>query len=242
MSQSAEASQPRVLVVVNDAGSPLRRFDPWLADLGTHVTTVTGDQVPDTADGFDGILLLGGGFMPDDYERAPWLHRERALTGHAIRSGTPLLGICLGAQVLAQVAGGIVKASEGMPEWGSTMIRLLPAAEHDPVFAGLPASIPMIEHHRDRITELPADAVHLASSDACPMQAFRVGSAAWGVQFHPEQYAARIGTWDSEALARTGVDLAQLVETAAANEPEAESAAWHLLTAWVDVGRKTSAE
>ena len=240
---SRSAKRPlQVLVVVNDPESPLRRFEPWLAELGTHVTFVSGGQVPDTADGFDGIILLGGGFMPDDYERAPWLSQERALTVDAIRSGTPLLGICLGAQLLAQVAGGVVKASEGAPEWGSTMIDLLPAADKDPVFAGIRSTVPMIEHHRDRITDLPEDAVHLAASDACPIQAFRVGSAAWGVQFHPEQYAARLSTWDSDALARSGVDLGELVETAAANEPEAERASWQLLTAWVAVVRETSAD
>lgn len=233
MSPSAETGPSKVLVVVNDEESGLRRFEPWLDVLGTHVTIVSGDQVPGTAADFDGIILLGGGFMPDDYERAPWLPTESALATDALESGTPLLGICLGAQLLAQVAGGVVKASYGTPEWGSTTIRLLPASDEDPIFAGLPETIPMIEHHRDRITELPPAAVHLASSDACPIQAFRVGPAAWGVQFHPEQLAARVKTWDSAALAREGVDLEQLVETAAANEPEAEKAAWQLLTAWV---------
>ena len=239
MSLAAEPEARQVLVVVNDDESQLRRFEPWLADLGAHITFVTGDEVPETVDGYDGIVLLGGGFMPDDYERAPWLVQERSLAEDAIRSGTPLLGICLGAQLLAQVAGGVVKASEGAPEWGSTPINLLPAAADDPIFAGLPSTIPMIEHHRDRITELPGDAVHLAASDACPIQAFRVGAAAWGVQFHPEQYAARLRTWNADALARNGVDLAELVETATANEPEAESAAWQLLTAWVAVLSET---
>lgn len=232
MSPSEEAGPPKVLVVVNDEQSGLHRFEPWLDDLGTRVTTAMGDQVPGTAEDFDGIILLGGGFMPDDYERAPWLPTERALTANALESGTPLLGICLGAQLLAQVAGGVVKASYGTPEWGSTTIRLLPACDDDPIFAGLPETIPMIEHHRDRITELPPAAVHLASSDACPIQAFRVGPAAWGVQFHPEQLAARVKTWDSTALAREGIDLEQFVETAAANEPAAEKAARQLLTAW----------
>ena len=224
-----------VLVVVNDEGSPLRRFEPWLAELGAHVAVVSGAEVPATTDGYDGIILLGGSFMPDDYERAPWLHRERALTANAVESGTPLLGICLGAQLLAQVSGGVVKASFGAPEWGSTAIKILPAAAQDPIFAGLPDTIAMIEHHRDRITELPPDAVHLASSEACPIQAFRVGPSAWGVQFHPEQYAARVRTWDSARLAREGIDLEELAETAAANEPEAEKAAWALLAAWVAV-------
>ena len=233
MSSSAEAGPSRVLVVVNDEQSGPRRFEPWLDELGVHVTIVSGDQAPATASDFDGIILLGGGFMPDDDERAPWLPTERALTTNALESGTPLLGICLGAQLLAQVAGGVVKASFGAPERGSTTIRLLPASAEDRIFAGLPATIPMIEHHRDRITELPPAAVHLASSDACPIQAFRVGPAAWGVQFHPEQLAARLETWDPAALAREGFNVEELVETATANEPAAQKAAWHLLSAWV---------
>jgi len=233
MSSSAKTEPSEVLVVVNDEGSGLRRFEPWLNEFGTRVTTVSGEQIPGAADDFDGVILLGGGFMPDDYERAPWLPTERALATSALKTNTPLLGICLGAQLLAQIAGGVVKASYGAPERGSTMIRLLPEAADDPVFAGLPETIPMIQHHRDRITELPPTAVHLASSDECPIQAFRVGPTAWGVQFHPEQLADRLRTWDPDALAREGFDHEQLIETAASNEPAAEKAARQLLSAWV---------
>ena len=209
-----------VLAIENEPDSGIRRLAPWLAEEDVEVRVVPGAlRLPPTLDGVDGLILLGGGFMPDDDERAPWLAQERRLTEEALASGTPTLGICLGAQMIAQVAGGHVTHDYGAPERGSTPITRDAAASEDALFGDVPAQFRAIEHHRDAITGLPSGATLLAWSATCPVQAFRVGSRAWGVQFHPEVPADAVGQWDGARLAREGLDVQVLAEEAARHEP-----------------------
>lgn len=233
-----DPTAPVVLVVRNDPDSGPARFAGWFEEAGVRLEVVDGPDVPDAATGYDGILLLGGGVMPDADERAPWLPTERRLAGAAVADGVPLLGVCLGAQLLAHVAGGTVVADSGRPEHGSVRIRRLPAAEDDPLLGRLPAVFPAVEHHRDEVVALPPDAVHLAESDTCPHQAFRVGERAWGVQFHPEAGAERLARWDPARLAAEGFDLAVLREAADLAEPASEAAARALLDGFVAVVRE----
>ena len=188
--------------------------------MGLQVEEVTGASVPATPDGFDAVVLLGGGFLPDDDGRAPWLPAERELARRAVADGVPLLGICLGAQVLAVATGGTVRGDHGRPERGSCRVSLRGEAQSDALFAGLPDEFRVIQNHRDQITEPPPGAVRLAESDACPVQAFRVGERAWGVQFHPEAGADRLDRWDEAALADAGLDLRALRAEAEEAEPE----------------------
>ncbi len=184
---------------------------------------VDGPDLPEQLAGgsaaVDGLVLLGGPLMPDDDERAPFLRRERALVGEALAAGVPVLGICLGAQLLAHVAGGEVTADSGETERGSCSVDLLAAAGNDPLFVGLGGynELRMIQNHKDSITKLPSGAVHLASSAQCRVQAFRVGAAAWGVQFHPEVSATRLTGWDESKLAAEGFDRAALLAQASAD-------------------------
>lgn len=228
MSPGSRAGDGRPLVVAvrNSRGSPLARLTDWFEEDGLEVREVPGESWGDPAvdgllAGADGIALLGGGLMPDDDDRAPWLPRERELTAHAVARGIPLLGICLGAQLLAHVAGGRVARSHGVPERGSCLVSLTAEAADDPLFTGLPEEFPAIQNHADQVVELPQGAVLLATSPACPVQAFRVGRAAWGVQFHPEAAASRLDSWDEAALAQEGLDLAALRSAAERVEPRA---------------------
>jgi GMP synthase-like glutamine amidotransferase len=127
--------------------------------------------------------------------------------------------------MLAQVAGGTVLGAHGEPEFGSTPLALRPEAADDPLFAGLPGRPTAIENHVDRITELPPGARWLVAGERCPYQAFRVGSRAWGVQFHPEAPAERIRHWSEERLGRHGVDRAEL-HRAAVRAEAASAAVW----------------
>ncbi|WGW11253.1 type 1 glutamine amidotransferase [Saxibacter everestensis] len=219
-----EAGAPRILVVQNSAGSALRRFGEWWAEDGLAVDIVRafdGDAIPDLG-GYHALVLLGGGLMPDEDDRAPWLPREREVTREALQAGLPLLGLCLGGQLMAHVAGGKVQAKHGLPENGSTELTRLPEAENDALFGPLPRSFQAIEHRVDSITELPPDAVWLASSERCPIQAFRLGNAAWACQFHPEVGADRVQAWDREELAEQGFDPDDIVRKAVAAEPVSE--------------------
>ncbi|MEZ3161217.1 membrane dipeptidase [Microbacterium sp. BWT-B31] len=202
----AEAAQrPRVLVVVNAAASAPRRLSDWLEADGIAVDAVLGsDGLPGSLDGYAGLVLLGGGLMPDDDEKAPWLAQERALARAAIDADFPTLGICLGGQLLAHVAGGEVRAEFGPKERGATMISPAEAGRDDPLVTGFGDTAPMIENHQDMITELPADAVLLASSAAVANQAFRLGRRVYGVQFHPEVGAEDLTRWEEPTTPAPG--------------------------------------
>ena len=209
-----------VLVVENSPTSGLRRFESWWAEDGLELNIVRAHAEPlPELDSFAALVLLGGGMMPTDDAKSPWLPRERALASTALEDGVPLLGICLGGQMLAVVAGGEVRESHGLPEAGSTPLALLPAAAADPLFAGLPGEVRAMEHHKDAITALPPGAVWLARSERCPYQAFRLGECAWGLQFHPEVPGARVAQWDRQALVDDGFDPDALARRAEADEP-----------------------
>lgn len=215
-----------MLVVQNSAGSGMRRFGTWWRVAGLEPEVCAGaDGLPGSLGGYDGLVLLGGGFLPSDDERAPWLPRERALAAEALSAGIPTLGICLGGQLLAELAGGEVRGGHGRPERGSTPIELTDAAAGDALLAGIPARIRMIENHQDAITVLPAGAVLLASSADHANQAFRLGDSAWGLQFHPEVAAAELAGWRADRLAAEGLDLAAMRAAADGAEPAAASAA-----------------
>lgn len=226
-----------ILAVRNAERSGLGRFRGWWEEAGLRIAEVSGTAVPVAPDGFDAVVLLGGGFLPDDDRRAPWLAAERELARRTVADGVPLLGICLGAQVLAIVTGGVVRGGHGRPERGSCPVSLCPEAGTDPLFAGSPEEFRVIQNHRDQITELPPGAVRLARSEACPVQAFRVGERAWGVQFHPEAGAERLDRWDEAALADDGLDLRALRVEADTAEPESARNARRLAGNFAEIVR-----
>lgn len=171
-----------------------------------------GEPVPERVDGHAALILLGGGMLPDEDERSPWLPAERALLRDA-HGKVPVLGICLGGQLLAHTFGGEVQGKYGQPEKGVTSLTVLPAAADDVLLAGLPSTVRAIESHQDQITRLPEDAVLLMSSDRCANQMLRIGQS-WGVQFHPEVEAERVRRWDPERLRALGFDPSAVVADA----------------------------
>lgn len=216
------------LMVQNSKSGGPGRWAPWLAAAGVtpHVVEAhAGAPLPTRLD-HDALIVLGGAFMPDDEEHAPWLPSVRRLVSEALERAVPYFGICLGGQLLAQHAGGEVRAGYGTPEFGSVPLTLRPEAAGDPLFGELPREVTAIENHIDQITRLPADAVWLASSDDCPHQAFRLGPTAWGVQFHPESSADRIPHWNAARLTAHGADRDALHHAAKATEP-ASAQVWH---------------
>ncbi|MET7316268.1 type 1 glutamine amidotransferase [Streptomyces thermoviolaceus] len=237
---------PAVLVVQNSAHSGPGRWERWLAEGGVRVDVVRGDlgqPLPGRLTEHGGLIVLGGALLPDDDERAPWLAPTRALMRQALDTGVPVFGICLGGQMLAQVAGGAVERDHGEPEFGSTTLTLRHEAADDPLFARLPERVPAIENHVDAIVRLPAGARWLASSERCPYQAFRVGDAAWGVQFHPEGDPERIAGWYEERLARHGVDR-EALHRAAVRDDAAAAPVWRTVArrfaAVVRAGRRAA--
>jgi GMP synthase-like glutamine amidotransferase len=234
----------RVLVVLNSPTSLMGRLERWLPEAGLDPVLTPGAELPETLEGFAGVVLLGGGFMPDDDAHHPFLARERQLTTEALASGVPVLGLCLGGQLLAHVTGGGVTARSGETERGMCPLTVLPAAAGDRVFGDLPG-VPdeplwMIENHEDSVTALPPSATLLVSSGDCPIQAFRVGDLAWGLQFHPEARPERVATWDEAALSEQGIDRVALAEAAMVHAAENEAQSRALVRAWADVVHETA--
>lgn len=234
----------RVLVVLNSPTSLMGRLEQWLPEAGLEPVLTPGAELPENLDGFAGLVLLGGGFMPDDDLHHPFLARERRLATEALDAGLPLLGLCLGGQLLAHVTGGGVTAQSGETERGMCALTVLPVAADDPLFGNLPG-IPdeplwMIENHEDSVTALPPSATLLVSSGECPIQAFRVGERAWGLQFHPEARPERVATWDEAALSEQGIDRAALAAAAMVHAAENEAQSHALIRAWTDVVHQTA--
>ena len=134
---------------------------------------------------FAAIIPMGGNAHAWDEERVPALRAERLLLRDATERGVPVLGICLGGQLLARALGGAVRTA-AEPEIGWREIVPTENAREDPVFRVLDSRAGVYQWHHD-VFEPPPGSTVLASSEAAPNQAFRIdGTEAWGIQFHPE--------------------------------------------------------
>jgi len=234
-------SSVRVLVVQHEDDTGPGYIGERISALGVQLDVVhayLGDPVPETTDGYDGLLVLGGTPGPFDDTTAWWLPDVRRLIAVALAEELPLLGICLGGELLTAVAGGKVDRIAGPPEIGLHRLQPTDAARTDPVFAGLPADAPAVEWHWEEIVELPPGSVSLCGSERFPNQAFRVGPAAWGTQFHPEVLTDDAAAWarSSEAeLAALGLSVEGITAEVAAGEPELRRVWGQLAERWAQV-------
>jgi GMP synthase (glutamine-hydrolysing) len=217
-----------------------------LGARGVELRTVRGSEgeaVPSSIADVAGLVVMGGPFSIDDVETHPYLATELALIRSAIRAGVPILGVCLGAQLLARALGGGV-ARGAAPEIGWLSVQRS-LSEPDPLFDGVPADFVPFHWHGDAIV-LPSDAdadvkvVRLARSALADVQAFRVGSessATYGLQFHLESDAAMIEemvrAFDGELLAR-GIDGATLLRESRARLVEQERLGRLIFGRWAE--------
>jgi GMP synthase (glutamine-hydrolysing) len=146
--------------------------------------------VPDIG-AFDGLIFLGGPMSAND--PLPFLGREVQLVTQALERGQPLLGICLGSQLIARALGAAVRRNQ-TKEIGWFPVRFTAAAAADPLFASLSGPETIFHWHSDT-WDLPPDAALLASSDACVNQAFRARGNVYGLQFHLEVTPEMIADW-----------------------------------------------
>lgn len=169
---------------------------PAIRETGAELEVVRideGDAVPSPDDvaATVGLVVMGGPMGVHD--ELPWLESERALLRAAVDAGLPVLGICLGAQQLAMALGAeVVTGPE--PECGVGEVHLTPAALADPVFGPAPTPLPCVHWHGDTFA-LPAGGVRLAGNEAYENQAFRVGTHAYGLQFHVEVTGSLVAHW-----------------------------------------------
>jgi GMP synthase (glutamine-hydrolysing) len=164
-------------------------FEDWfLREVGTARESITIVDVrteelpPVSAEG--GVIVTGSPEMVT--ERADWMERSGAWLREVVEVGRPVLGVCFGHQLLAQVLGGVVAANPNGRECGTIEMHQEDAGPGDPLLGCLPRTFVAHSSHLQSVRELPPGAVPLARSSRVEVQAARFGARAWGVQFHPE--------------------------------------------------------
>jgi GMP synthase (glutamine-hydrolysing) len=207
---------PTLLVVQHSPTESLARLGGWLSGAGMLLdvrTPYDGSALPGLG-GFAGVVVMGGAMGAYDDAVAPWLPATRDLLRDAVAARVPVLGVCLGGQLLAGALGGQVRPGDEGPEIGPGLVAKRDVAAADPLFGPVPFTPDVLQWHWDEITSLPAGAVLLASSPRYANQAFRYGDSAWGLQFHIETTPELVRSWaeeDRDRLEAAGWDLDALL-------------------------------
>jgi GMP synthase (glutamine-hydrolysing) len=217
-------SNPPLLVVEHEAQCPPGWMGEWLTEAGlvVHVRRpYAGDALPRDLRGHAGMVVLGGEMGAYDDAAHPWLTEVKDLCRTAVATGTPVLGICLGHQLLAVALGGEVARGPHGQQIGVLEVGWTPEAYVDPLLAPVAAldDAPAVQWNNDVVTRLPDGATALARTPRGELQAARFGSAAWGVQWHPEAGVDIIRPWavhDRDDAVERGVDVDAYVEDVAA--------------------------
>jgi len=205
----------RVLAIVqqHDAGPGV--FTAEIRDSGGELEMwLPAEQSEPPADplGYDAVLVLGGAMNVDEEGRHGWIAEEKVLLRELLAREVPLLGLCLGGQLVAEAAGAQPRRAS-QPEIGWHQVEVTPEGVDDPLLGPLAPSFEAFQWHSYEFP-LPPGAVPLAHSEVC-LQGARVGERAWALQFHPEVSRADALHWveDYEAdpdAVRIGVDPAVL--------------------------------
>jgi GMP synthase (glutamine-hydrolysing) len=160
------------------------RLDEWsIVDVASP---------PRPLDAYEAVFVFGGHMNVDQEVEHPWLPAEVEVVQGLLAREVPVLGVCLGGQLLAKAAGAHVGPSPEL-EAGFVRVELTAAAAVDPIFGPLPSAFEVFEAH-EYAFHVPDGGVELARSSVCS-QAFRLGGHAWGIQFHPEVRVEQVAEW-----------------------------------------------
>lgn len=188
----------RVLSVTHGPSVPGGVFEEAVEVGGNRLERwiVPGGNTPEPARSYDAVMVFGGSQHPDEDDRFAWLQHEETFLQDVLSAQVPVIGVCLGAQMLARTAGASVGPAT-TPEIGWHEISLTELGAADPVLGSLPASPTVFQWHHYAF-ELPPGGAALARSPVC-LQAFRLdGLKAWGIQFHAEVTEEMLSAWIEE--------------------------------------------
>ena len=188
--------RPKILVFQHVPYEPLGTLDPLLKESGFRIRYVNFGREPESRpalEKYEALIVLGGPMNSDQIDTYPNLITEVEIIREAVEQHMSVLGICLGAQLLAKALGGSVSRN-AVREIGWYDIDLTEAGISDPVLSAFGKQQQVFQWHEDGIF-LPDCAVRLAGSAASPIQAFRYGIHAYGFQFHLEASRSLIERW-----------------------------------------------
>ncbi len=161
-----------------------------------YVRLFDGDPLPEDIKNYSGLIILGGPMNVYEEDVYPYLKDEDILIKEAVKRRIPVLGICLGGQLIAKATGA--KVNKGAKkEIGWYDLLLTPGGKADKVFKNSPERLTVFQWHGDTF-DIPSDATHLAGSVLFPNQAFRIGDNIYGLQFHLEVTQKMISRWINE--------------------------------------------
>jgi GMP synthase-like glutamine amidotransferase len=183
-------------------------FQPLLQESGRsfkRIQLFKGAAVPG-GENLQGVLIMGGPMNVYEESAYPFLAEEDRFIKQCLRNAIPVLGICLGAQLIAKAAGAKITRAPAK-ELGWHEVSLTDAGMHDPLLGGCAKTFSVFQFHEDMF-DIPQSAVHIIEAPVCPHQGFRIGNNAYGLQFHLEATQEMIAEW----VADQGADKTKIIE------------------------------
>lgn len=235
----------RVVVVEHESGCPPAHVGTWLTEAGADLEVCrpwAGDELP-PASAYDALVVLGGSMGAGDDHLHHWIGPAKQLIRDCVAARTPVLGICLGHQLVAAALGGTVERNRLGQQVGVYDVGWLPEAEQDELVAGLATQqgpVRGIQWNHDVVTALPEGATALARTPQGELQLARFAPRAWGIQLHPEADEHILVAWaegDREEHLDRGIDSAALLSEIAAARAELDAAWRPLATRFVELTR-----
>ena len=234
----------KILVFQHVATEPLGHLDPLLRQSGVRIRYVNFGREPHAEPDvrrYDGLVVLGGPMNVDQAHELPHLRTEMAAIREVVQAGKPMLGICLGAQLLAEAMGGKVTPNR-VPEIGWYRLHTRAGAHEDRLFRHFERRAHYVFQWHAYTFAPPPGAVPLAWTRNCRNQAYRLGDAAWGLQFHLEADAALIRRWITSDAGRAEITtnwgprrIAQIEAATAEHGPAAQPLGDRVFREFIDL-------
>jgi GMP synthase (glutamine-hydrolysing) len=217
----------RVLAIVHQRNAGPGVFGEEIEAKGVELRTwrpAEGEPAPSDIHDHEAVITFGGAMHVDEEDRHPWLAAEKAVLRELVAAGVPILGVCLGSQLVAEAAGALPRRARE-PEIGWREVELTPEAADDPLLGALPPRFDAFQWHSYE-APLPPGAVALAHSPLS-LQAYRIADNAWGIQFHAEVGATDAQEWIREYRSREDAIRIALDPESLSRETAAKIAAWN---------------